>query len=462
MPKDKKPLVVIIGSGFAGLEAAKTLAGKDVDVCLIDKHNHHLFQPLLYQVATAALTAAEIAMPIRHIMKKAKNIAVYMNEICEIDTKEKIVRTIYGREFPYDYLILATGARHSYFGNDHWSEFAPGLKTIEDAREIRQRVLTAFEKAEMAETEEDRREYLNFVIVGAGPTGVELAGAIAELAKCTLLDDFHHIKPELARIILVDAAPRVLMAFDEKLSQKAQNHLESLGVEIRLNAMVKNIEVGFVTFGDETLPARTIIWAAGVEASPAGKWIKAATDRTGRIFIDNNLCVPNLPEIYAVGDTAHFIPEGKDKPLPGIAAIAKQMGSFAAKDILRRTGNEQRPGFKYKDYGAMATIGRNRAIGEIYGMKVSGFVGWVLWCVAHVYFLIGFRNRFIVSMRWITSYMTLHRGVRLIIGRGRISDLPHKPPADKDHHPQKQDHKDKPYHDTKREALNEKAKDEYV
>ncbi len=428
MAETKRPRVIIIGAGFGGLSVAKSLANKDVDVSLIDKHNHHLFQPLLYQVATAALTAAEIAMPIRQIMRKANNVAVYMNEINEIDQDKKIVRTIYGREFSYDYLVIATGARHSYFGKDEWSEFAPGLKTIEDAREIRQRVLTAFEKAEMAETEEDRKAYLNFVIVGAGPTGVELAGAIAELANETLRGDFHHITPESARIILVDAAPRILMGFDETLSQKARNQLESLGVEIRLDAMVKNIEVGFVSFGEETLPARTIIWAAGVQASPAGKWLNAETDRTGRVIVDNNLTVPDNQDIYIIGDTAHFVPEGAEHPLPGIAPVAKQMGEYVANDLLKRTKNNKRSAFKYKDYGSMATIGRNRAIGDINGFKVSGFFGWVMWCVTHIYFLIGFKNRFIVGLRWLLSYVNKQRGVRLIIGGGKISDLPHKTP----------------------------------
>lgn len=428
MAETKKPHVVIIGAGFGGLSTAKALAGKDVNVSLVDKHNHHLFQPLLYQVATAALTAAEIAMPIRQIMRKADNVAVYMNEISDIDKDKKLIRTIYGREFSYDYLVLATGARHSYFGNDHWSEFAPGLKTIEDAREIRQRVLTAFEKAEMAETEEDREAYLNFVIVGAGPTGVELAGAIAELAKETLTGDFHHITPESARIVLVDAAPRVLMSFSEDLSDKAYKHLEKLGVEIRLNAMVKDIEVGYVSFGEDKIPARTIIWAAGVQASPAGKWLDAEMDRTGRVIVGDHLTLPENDDIYVIGDTAHFVPQGEERPLPGVAPVAKQMGEYVAADLLKRLKNDKRKAFKYKDYGSMATIGRNRAIGDMNGFKVSGFFGWVMWCVAHIYFLIGFKNRFIVGLRWLLSYVSKQRGVRLIIGGGKISDLPHKSP----------------------------------
>ncbi len=423
-----RPKVLIIGAGFGGLQTAKSLANKDVDVMLVDKRNHHLFQPLLYQVATAALTAAEIAMPIRQIMRKADNVAVYMNEIKEIDKSNKVATTIYGRKFHYDYLVIATGAQHSYFGNDQWQQFAPGLKCIEDAREIRQRILTAFEKAEMAETEEDRRAYLNFVIVGAGPTGVELAGAIAELSKQTLTGDFHHITPESARIILVDAAPRVLMAFDEKLSDKAVKQLESLGVEIRLNAMVKDIEVGFVKFGNEEIEARTIIWAAGVQASPAAKWLDAECDRTGRAIVDDYLNLANHPEIYVIGDTACHTPKGQERPLPGVAPVAKQMGKFVADDMLAQIEGKKRKAFKYVDYGSMATIGRNRAIGDLNGFKVSGFFGWVMWCIMHVYFLIGFRNRFIVSMRWLLSYISRQRGVRLIIGGGKISDLPHKTP----------------------------------
>ncbi|MGH1456156.1 MAG: NAD(P)/FAD-dependent oxidoreductase [Alphaproteobacteria bacterium] len=424
----KRPKVLIIGAGFGGLQAAKSLAGKDVDVMLVDKRNHHLFQPLLYQVATAALTAAEIAMPIRQIMRKADNVAVYMNEISSIDKIKKVATTVYGRKFHYDYLIIATGAQHSYFGNDQWQQFAPGLKCIEDAREIRQRILTAFEKAEMAETEEDRLAYLNFVIVGAGPTGVELAGAIAELSRQTLSGDFHHITPESARIVLIDAAPRVLMAFDEELSNKAVTQLESLGVEIKLNAMVKDMEVGFVKFGEETLSARTIIWAAGVQASPAAKWLDAECDRTGRVMVDDHLNLPSHPEIYIIGDTACYTPKGQERPLPGIAPVAKQMGKYIATDLLTQIEGKPRKKFKYTDYGSMATIGRNRAIGDLNGIKVSGFFGWLMWCVMHVYFLIGFRNRFIVSMRWLLSYITRQRGVRLIIGGGKISDLPHKSP----------------------------------
>lgn len=428
--RPKKPRVLIIGAGFAGLEAARTLANEDVHVDLVDKHNHHLFQPLLYQVATATLTAAEIAAPIRHIMRKAKNVSVYMNQIENIDTANKIAISRSGRKFSYDYLVMATGARHSYFGRDEWAELAPGLKSIEDAREIRQRVLTAFEKAEMAESLEQRHAYMNFVIVGAGPTGVELAGAIAELANYTLNDDFNHITPKEARIILVDAGPRILAGFDEKLSAKAMEHLRSLGVEVQLNAMVKDITPESVTFGDETIKTRTVIWAAGVQASRAGQWTGAQTDRMGRAIVDEHLCLPDKPEIYVIGDTCAFTPQGAERTLPGIAPVAKQMGEFAAKDILARVKNDTRKPFKYRDYGTMATIGRNRAIADIHGFKVSGFMGWLLWCFAHVYFLIGFRNRLVVSFQWLFSYLTYQRGVRLIIGGGKISDLPHKTPED--------------------------------
>lgn len=424
----KKPCVLIIGAGFAGLAAARKLANKSVNVALVDKHNHHLFQPLLYQVATATLTAAEIAAPIRHIMRKAKNVSVYMNEIREIDTEKKVAISRSGREFPYDYLVMATGARHSYFGRDEWAALAPGLKSIEDAREIRQRVLTAFEKAEMALSLEHRRSFMNFVIVGAGPTGVELAGAIAELAKYTLNEDFHHITPKEARIILVDAGPRILAGFHESLSEKAMEHLRTLGVEVHLNAMVKEITQESVTFGEETIKTRTVIWAAGVQASRAGLWTEAETDRIGRALVDEHLCHTTKNDIYILGDTCSFTPKGAERPLPGIAPVAKQMGEFAAKDILARIENAPRKPFKYKDYGTMATIGRNRAIADIRGFRVSGFPGWLLWCFAHVYFLIGFRNRLVVTFQWLFSYMTYQRGVRLIIGGGKISDLPHKTP----------------------------------
>lgn len=424
--KEELPHVLIIGAGFGGLEAAKKLANKNVRVSLLDKHNHHLFQPLLYQVATAVLTAAEIAAPVRHIFRKNKNIAVYMNEVVAIDKEQKIVRSLSGREFSYDYLIVATGARHSYFGRDEWAKVAPGLKSIEDAREIRQRVLTAFEKAEMADTITKREAYLNFVIVGAGPTGVELAGAISELARYTLKKDFNHITPGSARIILVDAGSRVLGTFHESLSEKARRHLEDLGVEIHLNSAVKDITSENVTFGDYTIPTRTVIWAAGVQASPAGKWLNVETDRAGKILIDEFLNINNHPEIYAIGDTASYTPPQSTRPLPGTAPVAKQMGDFVAKDILRRIENQPRKAFHFKDYGTMATIGRNKAIADIRGLRISGFPGWLLWGLAHIYFLIGYRNRIIVTLQWLWSYITYQRGVRLIIGGGRISDLPYK------------------------------------
>lgn len=414
--------MVIIGAGFGGLETAKTLANKGVRVSVIDKHNHHLFQPLLYQVATAALTAAEIASPIRHILRKAKNVAVYMNKIVAVDTDKKIVRARSGREFTYDYLVLATGARHSYFGRDEWAKYAPGLKSIEDAREIRKRVLTAFEKAEMEDDPEQRRAWLNFVVVGAGPTGVELAGAISELAHYTLREDFEHIQPSDARIMLVDAGPKVLERFNDKLSAKAVDHLETLGVEILTNSMVKDMDDTSVTLNEEKIPTRTIIWAAGVQASRAGQWLGVETDRMGRIPVDDNLCVKDHAEIYAIGDTACYTPGGTEQSLPGIAPVAKQMGEYVGKDILRRVENRRRTSFKYKDLGTMATIGRNRAIADLRGFRLSGFPGWILWCVAHVYFLVGFRNRLLVCLQWFFSYMTYHRGVRLIIGESGIPE----------------------------------------
>ncbi len=415
----KKPHVVIVGAGFGGLEAAKALSCTAVDVTLIDRHNYHLFQPLLYQVATAALTPAEIAAPIRHVVRKAKNIRVFMDNVSHIDTIKKTVLCDADRRISYDYLILATGARHSYFGRDEWESIAPGLKTIDDAFELRQRILTAFEQAEMEMDKDKRQAWLNFVIIGAGPTGVELAGAIAELARHSLTHDFRNITPKCARIILVDSGARVLAAFDEVLSAKAQKHLEDLGVNVILNTMVKHLSDDHVMLGDERTDCRTAIWAAGVQASPAGNWISAETDRTGRIFVESDLTVPGQPDIYAVGDTAAFTPEGAERPLPGIAPVAKKMGQYAARSILARVRNRKLPAFSYRDYGSMATIGRNKAIADFKGWKTSGFTGWILWSLAHVYFLIGFRSRLIVALNWAWAYLTWERGVRLITGRIR-------------------------------------------
>lgn len=410
--------VVIAGAGFGGLSAAKQLANKkNVNVALIDQHNYHLFQPLLYQVATAALTPAEIASPIRQVFRCAKNITVYMDTVNAVNSYKRQLLTEGGFRFDYDYLILATGARHSYFGRDEWAPLAPGLKTIDDAFELRQRILTAFEKAEMAENREERQSYLNFVIVGAGPTGVEMAGAIAELARYTLAEDFRHITPECARIILVNAGPRILASFDEDLSRKAQQHLEKLGVEVVLNTRINTIEPGKVYLNDTALDCKTVIWAAGVEASPAGQWLGVETDRSGRISVNQDLSVPGHEEIFAVGDTAACIPAGARQPLPGLAPVAKQQGTFVAKLILAKVqGKKKLPVFRYRNYGIMATIGRNQAIADLGFAKFSGFIGWWLWGLAHIYYLIGFRSRLFVGLSWLWAYLSYQRGVRLITG----------------------------------------------
>lgn len=412
-----RPRAVIVGAGFGGLEAAKALAGKNIDVTLIDKHNYHLFQPLLYQVATAALTPAEIASPIRHIFRKSGNVRVFMDSLAGVEAGAKMVTTEGGLRIPYDFLVLATGSRHSYFGRDDWAPYAPGLKTIDDAFELRQRILSAFEMAEMETDARAREEWLTFAIIGAGPTGVELAGAIAELARNSLTCDFHHIEPGSARIVLVDAGSDVLASFGGALSQAAERHLEELGVEVRLGRRVEEIGETYLKAGGEIIHARTIVWAAGVEASPAGRWLGAATDKAGRIVVRSDLSVEGYEGVYAIGDTAAFTPPGAEAPLPGLAPVAKQMGRYVGRNILARRAGRTTQGFRYRDHGRMATIGRHKAIASFKGMEFSGAAGWYLWGFAHIYFLVGFRSRLTVGATWLWSYLTWQRGVRLITGR---------------------------------------------
>ena len=412
-----RPRAVIAGAGFGGLEAAKALAGKPIDVTLIDKHNYHLFQPLLYQVATAALTPAEIASPIRHIFRDVGNVRVFMDRLVGVDAGAKTVTTAGGLAIPYDYLVLATGSRHSYFGREDWAPYAPGLKTIDDAFELRQRILSAFEMAEMETDARRREEWLTFAIIGAGPTGVELAGAIAELARNSLTCDFHHIKPDSARIVLVDAGSDVLASFGGSLSKAARRHAEELGVEVLLNRRVEEIGETYLRAGGEIIHARTIIWAAGVEASPAGGWLGAATDKAGRVVVRSDLSVEGYEGVYAIGDTAAFTPPGADAPLPGLAPVAKQMGRYVGRSILTRCAGAPIGEFRYRDHGRMATIGRHKAIASLKGMEFSGAAGWYLWGFAHIYFLVGFRSRLTVAVTWLWSYLTWQRGVRLITGR---------------------------------------------
>ena len=381
---------------------------------LIDRNNHHLFQPLLYQVATAGLSPADIASPIRGIIGSQRNTTVMLAEVSGVDTARKEVITD-GRRVAYDYLVLATGARHAYFGHDDWATFAPGLKTIDDATYLRRRILLAFERAENETDEEERRRLMTFVVIGGGPTGVEMAGAIAELAKRALAADFRSIDPRGARIILVEAAPRVLTSFTETLSDTARRSLEQLGVQVRLGAAVTDCSCEGVRLGGDFIPARTIIWAAGVMASSAGRWLGAETDRAGRVKVRADLSVPGHPEVFVIGDTAAATaPDGS--MLPGVAPVAKQQGRYIARALIARSEGRTAEAFCYRDYGLLATIGRSRAVVQIGGLHISGFFAWVLWSVAHVYFLIGFRNRFIVALNWAWSYITFQRGSRLITG----------------------------------------------
>jgi NADH:ubiquinone reductase (H+-translocating) len=414
--------VVIVGAGFAGLSAAKRLANAPFNVTVVDRHNYHLFQPLLYQVATAALSPADIASPIRGILRRQRNADVLLAKASGVDasTKEVVAE---GRRIPFDYLILATGAEHAYFGHD-WASYAPGLKTIDDATYLRRRILLAFERAESVDDAAERRRRLNFVVVGGGPTGVEMAGAIAELARRALASDFRSIDPRCARIILIEAAPRLLTPFDPALSAAARRSLEQLGVEVRLSAGVTDCDCSGVSVGHERIETRTIVWAAGVKASPAAEWLGAGSDRAGRVQVQADLSVPGQPDIFVIGDAAAA--SGADgKPLPGVAPVAKQQGRYVADLLVARTQGRTLPPFRYRDFGSMATIGRKRAVAQLAAVQLSGLTAWLLWSFAHIYFLIGFRNRLTVALNWAWSYATFQRGTRLITGisGSRIEDI---------------------------------------
>ena len=427
----RDPRVVIIGAGFGGLSAAKRLAKNRCRITLIDRHNYHLFQPLLYQVATAALSPADIASPIRGIVRHHQNVNVILANVSGIDVDRRDV-IAEGRRVPFDTLIVATGAQHAYFGHDDWAGFAPGLKTIDDATDLRRRILLAFEKAETESDAAERRRLLNFVIVGGGPTGVEMAGAVAELAKRALASDFRAIDPRQARIILVEAAPRLLTAFDPSLSEAAKRSLEDLGVEVRVGVGVTAADCGGVLLGCERIEARTIMWGAGVMASPAGHWLGLPTDRVGRVLVEPDLSVAGHSDIFVIGDVAHVL--GSDgKPLPGVAPVAKQQGRYVA-DLIRAriAGRKLPPPFRYRDSGSLATIGRKSAVAQFGKITLRGFIAWLLWSVAHIYFLIGFRNRLVVAMSWAWSYVTFQRGTRLITGLSgsRMEDMPMPAPMD--------------------------------
>jgi NADH dehydrogenase len=419
---DSRPHVVIVGAGFGGLMAAKTLAQAPVRITLIDRRNHHLFQPLLYQVATAGLAPAQIAAPIRAVFRHQKNVTVLLGEVTAVDLGRQEVVTEHKRE-PFDYLVIATGAHHSYFGHDDWAPFAPGLKSLEDAIEIRRRILLAFELAETEEDSAERRSLMTFVVIGAGPTGVEMAGAIAEIARRTLRQDFRNFDPGAARVVLADAGPRVLPSFPESLSQDAQRRLEKLGVEVHLDAAATACSAEGAVIGQTEIAARTVIWAAGVAASSAARWLGADADRAGRVKVGPDLSIAGHPNVFVVGDTASAS-DAEGRPLPGLAPVAKQQGDYVARVIAARLARRPAPKpFVYASFGNLATIGRKAAVIDFGRLRLTGFTAWLLWCVAHIFFLIGFRNRITVALDWSWAYLNFSHGSRLIIGST------HWPPA---------------------------------
>ncbi|HEX2578838.1 MAG TPA: NAD(P)/FAD-dependent oxidoreductase [Rhabdochlamydiaceae bacterium] len=405
--------VVIVGGGFAGLNVAKKLKKTPFDILLIDKTNHHLFQPLLYEVASAALSPGEIAIPIREILRKQDNITVMMGEIVRIDKKNHHVILGNGEKIGYDYLVLAVGARHSYFGMDEWEKFAPGLKTIKDALTIREEILISFEKAERLDSKAETEKYLNFVIIGGGPTGVEMAGAISEIAQKTMFKNFRRIKPEESKIFLIEAAPRILQTFPEKLSEQAKQGLEKLGVTVITGKRVTNITEEGVQVEETFYPCKNIIWAAGNQASPLLKTLDVPLDRQGRVIVESDLSIPGFPEIFVIGDASTLL--GKDgKPLPGVAPVAIQEGRYVASLLKHQLPKGERPPFVYFDKGSLATIGKGKAIAWIGNIQLYGIFAWFMWCFVHIAYLIGFRNRLSVMFEWFIFYLTGQRGARLI------------------------------------------------
>jgi NADH dehydrogenase len=411
-----EPNIVIVGAGFAGLSCAKAMKDTPARITVIDRHNYHLFQPLLYQVATASLSPADIAQPIRSILKDQANTRVLLGEVTAIDKHARQV-SVNGTKIPFDYLIVATGARHSYFGKDHWAEHAPGIKTVDDATRVRADILLAFERAEVETDRARRKALLTFIIIGGGPTGVEMAGAIAELARNSITRDFRSITPHCASVILIEAGPRLLPALTESMSMEARNALERLGVEVRTGEPVTNIAIDSVTTAKETISTCTTIWAAGVRASAAGNWLDTPTDRAGRVVVNRDFSVPGYRRIFVAGDTAAYRVD-EASFLPGVAPAAKQAGSWIGKMIADRIAGRVAPEpFRYADLGSMATIGRREAVARLGRTEMKGLFGWLLWSLAHVYFLIGFRNRISVALSWAWSYVTYQRGVRLITGQ---------------------------------------------
>jgi NADH:ubiquinone reductase (H+-translocating) len=410
-----RPKVVIIGGGFGGLQAAKDLGGEDVDVTLIDRKNHHTFQPLLYQVATAVLSPGEIASPIRRILHRYENVQVILGEAVGFDLENRHVKLHDNSEIPFDYLIVAAGARHSYFGHDDWENFAPGLKTVEDALEIRRRVLLTFELAEREAYLTGVKNHINFIVVGGGATGVEMAGAIAGIARLALSKDFSLIDTKKSLVMLFEGGDRILNTFSPDLSAKAKEDLEDLGVEVYLNSFVTDVEAGRVKVGETWHRCDVVVWATGVAASGLGKMLGAETDKAGRVFVNNDLSVPNQKNIFVIGDMASLKQEN-GQPVPGVAPAAIQMAQNSTANILRDLKNEPRKDFKYWDKGSMATIGRNRAIVEAGKLKLTGFIAWLAWLFVHVISLIGFKNRLYVLSEWFWAYLTRERSARLITG----------------------------------------------
>ncbi len=408
-----RPHVVIVGGGFAGLAAARALRKAPVRVTLLDRRNHHTFQPLLYQVATAGLSSPDIAAPLRRILAKQHNAAVLLAEVVSVDA-ERSRLVLQDGETAYDFLVLATGVTHSYFGHDDWAAFAPGLKTLEDAIEIRRRMLLAFEAAERQEDEDRRAEWLTFAVIGAGPTGVEMAGTLAEIARHTLRGDFRRIDPSKARVVLLEGASRVLPPYVPELSEKARAQLADLGVEVRTGATVTAVDARGVWLGEERIPARTAIWAAGVAASPLGRSLGAPLDRAGRVEVAPDLSAPGHPNVFVVGDLASVRQDGR--PVPGVAPAANQMGAHAARNIVRTIRGLRREPFRYRDKGSLATIGRKRAVADFGRVKLWGWPAWMAWLLVHIFFLIGFRNRIVVMLDWAFSYLTYQRNARLLMG----------------------------------------------
>lgn len=428
MDTKQPPHVVIIGGGFGGLKAARALAPQPVRITLIDRRNHHLFQPLLYQVATAGLSPGEIAAPIRNILRGHKNLHVLMGEVVDIDVTNRIVK-LADAKVPYDYLVIAAGATHSYFGHDEWEPLAPGLKTIEDALEIRRRVLLAFELAERQAAEGEGQIPLNFVVIGGGPTGVELAGTLAEIARQVLAHEFVYIDPKQTRIILLEGGPRVLPAYADDLSRSAEDQLRKLGVEVHTSTLVTGVKADAVYVGETRIPAVVVLWAAGVAASPLGKKLGVPVDRAGRVIVGPDLSIPGHPEVFVIGDLAACKDE-RGNLLPGVAPVAMQEGVAVAKNIDRDRKGKQRTPFHYFDKGSLATIGRAAGVAQFGKLHISGYIAWLSWLFVHIFFLIGFKNRILVMIQWAWSYFTYERGARLITGDNRLPSWSKTHPAD--------------------------------